>query len=79
MNLKPIVLVTMLAAFAATSAFANEEPKTEAVKTEKAAAKKPVKKHSHSQEKTGIPASEPVAAAEKHEHTNKHDHTKDKH
>jgi len=87
MNLKSTLLAAILVAFAASSAsaFANDEhhdaPKAEAVKSEKAEAKKPVKKHSHVEEKTGVPT--PATGTDKkmskdmHEHM--HDHMKGKH
>lgn len=92
MNLKTILLTATLAAFAASTAYANEEHhpdgKAEAVKEKKAEAKKPVKKHSHAEEKSGMPMPEPatsmpmpepVTGMEKHDNKDRHDHTKDRH
>lgn len=85
MKLKFTLLAATLAAFAASSAFAADAPAdTQAMKadTPKAEAKKPVKKHSHMTEKTGIPAPESKAGKSHRETMDKdmpmHDHTKDK-
>lgn len=92
MKLKSTLLATALVAFAASTAtaFAAEEhpaaakaEKTEAVKTENGEAKKPVKKrvkkHSHMEEKTGIPMPEHVQDASKKEASkNRHDHTQER-
>lgn len=91
MKLKTTLLAVALATFAASTAitFAAEELpadiKSETPKTEKA--KKPLKKHNHMEEKTGMPISEPVAGStaastETHEpakKATKHDHTIDRH
>lgn len=56
--------------------------KTEAVKTENGEARRPVKKkvkrHSHLEEKTGMPMPEPVPAEGKVMPKNRHDHTRDR-
>ena len=87
MKLKTTLLAVTLAAFAASSAitFAAEglpaNTKTEMPKTEKAEAKKPMKKHSHMEEKTGIPVNEPKAHSENSESkasVKKHNHTTDR-
>lgn len=91
MKLKTTLLAVALATFATSTAitFAAEalpaDTKAEIPKTEKA--KKPLKKHNHMEEKTGMPVSEPVAGStaastETHEpakKATKHDHTIDKH
>jgi len=62
MKLKSTLFAAALIIFSASTAtsFAAEEPsangKAETTRTENAEAKKPVKKHSHMTEKTGIPA-----------------------
>lgn len=61
---------------------AAKAEKTEAAKTGNGEAKKPVKKkvkkHSHVEEKLGMPMPEPVSAAAKEVPKNRHDHTKEK-
>jgi len=93
MKLKSTLLIAILAVFVASSAsvFAAEAShdatkvektgteKTEAAKTGKSKAKKPVKKHSHMEEKTGIPMSESKPEMGKDMPKDRHDHTKDKH
>jgi hypothetical protein len=94
MKLKSTLLAATLVVFAASTAtsFAAEEhpadaksEKAEVAKTENDGAKKPakkVKKHSHMEEKTGMPMSETAAGMDKQEsmkHMDMHDHTKDKH
>lgn len=87
MNIKTILLTAMLAAFSATTVHAAEsavvEKKAEEQKTEKAEAKKSVKRHNHAAERTGMPASESTPGKSHHETMDKdmpmHDHTKDKH
>ncbi|MBI5006061.1 MAG: hypothetical protein HZB95_02945 [Nitrosomonadales bacterium] len=86
MNLKTTLLAATLAAFAASTAYANEEHhpdgKAEAVKEKKAEAKKPVKKHSHAEEKSNMPMPEPASGVGEQDtmmKTDKHDHTKDRH
>ena len=95
MKLNFTLLAAALAVFAASTAtsFAVEEhhtdakaEKTEAAKTEtvevKKPAKKKVKKHSHAEEKTGMPMSEPAAGTDKQGSMKgmpMHDHTKDRH
>lgn len=65
---------------------AAKAEKTEAAKTEAGEAKKPVKKvkrHSHMEEKTGMPAPEPASGKSHRETMDKdmpmHDHTQDRH
>ncbi len=85
MKLKSTLLAAVLAVFAASSstAFAAEEihdaPKAEAAKTEKAGTKKPVKKHSHMEEKTNVPLPEPEPHTGKEMPMDRHDHMKEKH
>lgn len=86
MKLKSILLAATLTAFSATAVYAADDAmmkKEDAPKAEKAEAKKPVKKHSHMTEKTGIPASEAPAGKSHRETMDKdmpmHDHTKDRH
>lgn len=85
MKLKSTLLAATLAAFAASTAFANDTDaktgKTEAVKEGKAVAKKPVKKHSHAEEKSGMPMPEPAAGTDNQpiKQMDRHDHTKDRH
>lgn len=91
MKLKSTLLAATLLVFSATTAtaFAAEEhpsvakaEKTEAAKTEAGEAAKPekkkMKKHSHMEEKTGMPVSEPAPAAVKKVPKNRHDHTQEK-
>lgn len=92
MKLKFTLLAAALVVFAAStaSAFAVEEhhdnakaEKAEATKTDAGKAKKPakkkVKKHSHMEEKTGMPMSEPAEGSkEKKDPKQMHDHTQDK-
>lgn len=85
MKAKTLLLAVSLTAFAASTAFANEEHhtgtkngKAEAVK-EHNDARKPMKRHGHMEEKTGMPA--PAAGMDKNEtmmNAERHDHTKDK-
>lgn len=86
MKLKLTLLAAALAAFAASTVYANEEQQTgtttETAKPVKTEAKKPMKKHNHMEEKTGMPMSAPATSTEKPESAMKadrHDHTKDKH
>lgn len=90
MKMKTTLLAATLAAFAASAAIAAEEHpadaktgKAEAVKEEKAEAKKPMKKHNHMEEKTGMPMPESAGGKSHRETMNKdmpmHDHTKDRH
>lgn len=90
MKLKSTLLAATLVLFAASTAtaFAVEEHHADAKadKTEAAkAAKKPAKKHSHMEEKTGMPMPEPGAKQgdmknmDRHEHMKMHDHTHDRH
>ncbi len=94
--MKSTLLAATLAvfvAFTATSFAAEEQPadakaqKTEAAKTETGKAQQPttkkVKRHSHTAEKTGIPASEAATGKSHRESMDKdmpmHDHTIDRH
>ncbi len=83
MKLKSTLLAAILAVFAASSAtaFAADEhhdaPKAEVAKTEKAEAKKPVKRHSHMEEKTNIPMPAPATDTSKEMPKNRHDHMKE--
>lgn len=93
MKLISTLLATTLVVFVASSAtvFAVEEHddatkaekteavKTDAAKTEKYKAKRPVKKHSHMEEKMGMPMSEPMPDMHKEMPKDRHDHTKEKH
>ena len=93
MKLNMTILAASLAVFAAssTAAFAVDEHdtngvKAEVVKTEKAEAKEPVKKHNHIEEKSGMPMHESASNTGKHEKKSeerlgheRHDHTKDRH
>lgn len=82
MKLKSTLLAATLVVFAASTAtaFAAEEHPS-AAKAETGEAKKPakkMKKHSHMEEKTGMPMSEPAPAAVKKVPKNRHDHTQEK-
>jgi hypothetical protein len=88
MKLKSTLLAALLAVFAVSTATAFaadvvKAEKAEAAKTDSNGAKKPakkVKKHSHAEEKTGMPMSEPAAGGtEKKDPKQTHDHTLDKH
>lgn len=92
MKLKSTLLAATFVVFVASTAtvFAVEEhhadakvEKTEATKTETGEVKKPLKKkmkkHSHMEEKTGMPMPEPTPAEGKVLPKNRHDHTLDKH
>ena len=79
--------VMVFAAFTATAFAADMHDtnigteKTEAVKAEKGKGKKPVKKHNHMEEKTGIPMPAPAIDMGKHETMkpmDRHDHMKEK-
>lgn len=81
------LLAATLVAFAASSTtiYAADEQtgaakveKTEAAKTETHKAKKPVKKHSHMEDKTGMPMSDAKPDMHKKMPKDRHDHTKDK-
>jgi len=87
MKLKTTLLAATLAAFAASTAYAGEEqnpevksemPKAEAKKD----VKKTVKKHSHVEEKTGMPAPKSKPGKSHRETMDKdmpmHDHTQDR-
>ncbi len=89
MKLKLTLLAATLAAFAASTAVADDERysdsetgKAEAAKEGKAAAKKPMKKHSHAEEKSGMPMPEHAADMDKNKAMKRkdmHEHTKDRH
>lgn len=90
MKLKYTLLATTLLVFATSGAasLAAEEShaaapatKADTAKTDTGETKKPVKKvkkHSHMEEKTGMPMSEPAAAEGKSVPKNRHDHTQEK-
>lgn len=66
MKLKITLLAVMLAIFAAPNAFAAEEAQSAAkAEAPKAEAAKPMRKHNHMEEKTGIPMPEPKASGNK--------------
>ncbi len=86
MKLKTTLLVITLAAFAAPSAFAAEGYptddtgwKAEPAKATKAEAKKPVKRHSHAEEKSGMPMPQHADKNAVMKRKDMHDHTKDRH
>ena len=86
MKLKTTLLAATLATFAASAPIAYADhhmgAKEEASKEKKADTKKPVKKHSHAEEKSGMPMPEAASGVGKQDSMNKmdmHDHTKDKH
>lgn len=89
MKLKRTILAASLAVFAAstTAAFAvdvhdTNTGKAEAVKTEKAEANEPAKRHNHMEEKSGMPMHESASNTGKREakkRADRHDHTKDRH
>ncbi len=86
MSLKTALLAATLAAFAASApiAYADQhiDATAEAAKEKKAETKKPVKKHSHMEEKSGMPMPEPSSDMEKQDAMKKmdmHDHTQDRH
>jgi hypothetical protein len=86
MKLKLTLLAATLAAFAASTTYAADEAmtkKADSPTAEKGEVKKPAKKHSHTEEKSGIPASEAAAGKSHRETMDKdmpmHDHMKDKH
>lgn len=84
MKLKSTLLAAILAMFAAASATAvAEAEKQEAVTAEQGEAKKtvkkPVKKHSHMEEKTNIPMPEAAPHMGKEMPKDRHDHMKEKH
>lgn len=89
MKFKSTLLAAMVFAVVSTAtAFAvdmhdttAETEKTESVKAEKGKVKKPVKKHNHMEEKTGIPMPDPAPDMGKHEAMkpmDRHDHMKEK-
>ena len=87
--MKTTLLAATLAAFAASAAIAAEEQpvdaktgKAESAQEHKAEAKKPVRRHSHSEERTGMRMPEPAPDMGKQESMkdmDMHDHTKDRH
>jgi len=86
MKLKTTLLAATLAIFAASAPIAYADhhmgAKEEAAKEKPADAKKPVKKHSHAEEKSGMPMPEAASGVGKQDTMKKmdmHDHTKDKH
>ena len=64
MKLMTTLLAAALFAFVVSPAFANDEAKAETSTAEKTEAKKPVKRHNHMEEKTGIPMPAPKASDE---------------
>lgn len=90
MKLKTLLLAATFAVFASANpaAYADEAHHPDA-KAEKSDGKKPLKPHSHAEEKLGMPmpapaekqesAKQAAPAGEKHEHMMKHDHNKEKH
>lgn len=84
MKLKSTLLAATLAMFVAASAtaIAAEADVHDSVTAEQGEAKKPVKKHSHAEEKSNMPMPEPKPDMGQHDSMKKmdrHDHTKDKH
>jgi hypothetical protein len=88
MKLKLTLLAATLFAFAASTTFADNERysdskpgKAEAMKEGKSEAKKPMKKHSHAEEKSGMPMHGPAGMNKNEAMKRKdmHDHTKDRH
>ena len=87
MNLKTTLLAATLAMFAASTAWAAEDAMTRKADTptaEKAEAKKPLMKHSHSAERSGGMPTPQAASGKNHgktmdKDTRRHDHTKDRH
>jgi len=86
MKLKTTLLAATLTTFAASAPIAyadhHMDAKPEAAKEKKAEAKKPIKKHNHMEEKTGMPMPEPASSMGTQDAMKKmdrHDHTKDKH
>lgn len=93
MKLKTSLLAVMLSAFASSAAFAavsypaddtgwKPEPKATKAEAKKAEVKKPVKRHSHVEEKTGMPTPQHSASTDKNASTKRkdmHDHTRDRH
>lgn len=85
MKLKSTLLVATLAMFVAVSAtaIAAEAAMHDTATAEQGEAKKPVKKpvkkHSHMEEKTNMPMSEPAPHMDKEMPKDRHDHMKEKH
>lgn len=91
MKLKSTLLTALLMAFFAVNANAVDEHHADdkagkaetapaTAPAEKTEAKKPMKKHNHMEEKTGMPMSEPMQNSGKSgDMMNKHDHMKEKH
>jgi hypothetical protein len=91
MKLKSTLLAATVVMFAASTATAfaadvhdsnTGTEKAETVKAEKAEVKKPVKRHNHMEEKTGMPMSEAPSGKSHRESMPKdmpmHDHTQDR-
>ena len=83
MKVKSVLLTALVAAFAAGSIAvraadeaAPTKPAADEPKAEKAPVKKKAKRHSHMQEKTGVPTSDPSPTDEPKKKL--HDHTKEK-
>jgi hypothetical protein len=94
MKVKTSLLALTLSAFASSAAFAAvsyptddtgwkpEPSKTTKAEAKKAEVKKPVKRHSHVEEKTGMPAPQHSASTDKNASMKRkemHDHTRDRH
>lgn len=82
MKLKSTLLAAVLAMFAgaAATAIAAEADVHDTATTEQGEAKKPVKKHSHMEEKASVPMNEqPAPHTDKEMPKGRHDHLKEKH
>lgn len=87
MKLKSTILAAVLTTFTvcATAIAAEVEVQNSGSPEQgevKKPVKKPMKKHNHMEEKTGMPMPEPSRSMQKHESmekVDKHDHTKDRH
>lgn len=85
MKLKSTLLAAILAVFAgaAATAIAAEAEMHDTATTKQGEAnqpvKKPVKKHSHMEEKTNMPMNEPAPHMDKEMPKDRHDHLKEKH
>lgn len=85
MKLKSTLLAAVLAMFVGSTATAiaaeAERPEVATPKQGEAkqAAKKPMKKHSHMEEKTNMPVNEPAPHMDKEMPKDRHDHLKEKH
>lgn len=84
MKLKSILMTVTLAMFtgATAIAIAAEAEKQETVTAKQGEsgkpAKKPMKKHSHMEEKTGMPMAEPKSHEDQAMPKNRHDHMQEK-